>query len=358
MADETKVTIKAKVAQKIIDDKDVNSYEPLKGELVAIKDNKNNISLAIGYGNEDSASLQKLNYVEGKANTFYVTAGQKAETLLGANATAEGNGVTASGVNSHAEGLNTVAIGANSHAEGHGTIASVSNSHVFGEYNIEDGGITSEKPRGDYIEIVGNGTGTDARSNARTLDWKGNERLKGDLIINWEKRNDPSAQAELEKNNKVVTYKQLVSHKGNGLAPKVNTENSGTNLVLTAKYTAPAQAEEDGTTVLSWEVLGTEGVTIPVVNSGKDGLAPAFGTNDPEDTVLVIKKDTDNTFRPKWVKAVQLKDLTGYSGNDTQFLVSDNGTMRWESLIDGDSYGKLKRAINSPIDFIEDEQPS
>lgn len=351
MADETKVIIKAKVAQKIISDGDT-SYSPLKGELVAVNkvdnNNNNHFSLAIGQekeGSNELTELQELNYVEGKANTFYVTAGQKAETLLGANATAEGNGVTASGVNSHAEGFGTIASGANSHAEGRGTIAKVPNSHVFGEYNIEDGGITEEKPRGDYIEIVGNGTGIDARSNARTLDWKGNERLKGDLIVNWEKRNDPSAQVELEKNNKVVTYKQLASHEGNGLAPKVNTENSGTNLVLTAKY-------EDGTTVLSWQVLGA-GVTIPVVDSSNNGLAPSFGTIDPENTILAIQKDTNNTFNPTWVKAISLGTLTGYSGNDIKFLVSNQGGgMRWESLIDSDSYNALKGAINSPINFI------
>ena len=33
--------------------------------------------------------------------------------------------------------------------------------------------------RGTYIEIVGNGTADNARSNARTLDWSGNEILTG-----------------------------------------------------------------------------------------------------------------------------------------------------------------------------------
>jgi chitodextrinase len=33
----------------------------------------------------------------------------------------------------------------------------------------------------NYVEIVGNGTATDARSNARTLDWAGNEWLAGNL---------------------------------------------------------------------------------------------------------------------------------------------------------------------------------
>ena len=35
----------------------------------------------------------------------------------------------------------------------------------------------------NYAEIIGNGTANDARSNARALDWEGNEYLKGDLYV-------------------------------------------------------------------------------------------------------------------------------------------------------------------------------
>ena len=37
--------------------------------------------------------------------------------------------------------------------------------------------------KGDYVEIVGNGTDTSHRSNARTLDWNGNETLAGGLTV-------------------------------------------------------------------------------------------------------------------------------------------------------------------------------
>jgi hypothetical protein len=33
----------------------------------------------------------------------------------------------------------------------------------------------------NYAEIIGNGTADNARSNARALDWNGNEYLKGDI---------------------------------------------------------------------------------------------------------------------------------------------------------------------------------
>ena len=126
----------------------------------------------------------------------YVTAGQKAGTTLGNRATTEGLNTEASGDNAHAEGFSTIASGTNAHTEGVSTLASGDYSHaegyyttaqrrsqhVFGEYNILDtAGTTTSK--GTYIEIVGKGTSTSARSNARTLDWNGNEVLAGKLTI-------------------------------------------------------------------------------------------------------------------------------------------------------------------------------
>ena len=99
----------------------------------------------------------------------------------GAQSHAEGGGTTASGAQSHAEGNGTQASGAQSHAEGEGTTANCKSQHVFGEYNIEDTGDSTT--RGTYVEIVGNGTGLNAHSNARTLDWSGNESLQGSLTL-------------------------------------------------------------------------------------------------------------------------------------------------------------------------------
>ena len=42
---------------------------------------------------------------------------------------------------------------------------------------------TSVEGRMNYAEIVGNGS-NGAQSNARALDWDGNEHLKGDIYIN------------------------------------------------------------------------------------------------------------------------------------------------------------------------------
>lgn len=100
---------------------------------------------------------------------------------------AEGNGSIASGISAHSENYYTEAKGNYSHAEGYNSIATKRSQHVFGEYNIQDPLTTntssSPSQKGTYIEIVGNGTANNFCSNARTLDWNGNEILAGKLTI-------------------------------------------------------------------------------------------------------------------------------------------------------------------------------
>lgn len=178
-----------------------------------------------------------------KANTTVgaksVAMGGNSVTASGQYSFAEGNETAAVGTSSHAEGRITVAAGNNSHAEGAYTYAEGDNSHsegyntrangfatsALGRYNVYTTGDFSEwvagtdYKRGDvvkysnniyvcktansdttwngnnwirnnnltkYVEIVGNGenfNGATWRSNARALDWNGNEYLRGDLYI-------------------------------------------------------------------------------------------------------------------------------------------------------------------------------
>lgn len=107
------------------------------------------------------------------------------ETVASGNQShAEGYQTTASMTRAHSEGSNTVASGTSSHAEGSNTIANHLCQHVFGEYNLADTSTAQPSSRGNYAEIVGNGTSDSSRSNARTLDWNGNEVLAGGLKIN------------------------------------------------------------------------------------------------------------------------------------------------------------------------------
>ena len=100
----------------------------------------------------------------------------------GESAHAEGGATRAEADYSHAEGGESQALGKYSHAEGNDTIARHMSQHVFGEYNIIDYSTAPANSRGTYVEIVGNGS-SNHRSNARTLDWEGNEALAGDLKI-------------------------------------------------------------------------------------------------------------------------------------------------------------------------------
>ena len=115
-------------------------------------------------------------------------------TASGDSSHAEGADTEASGYQSHAEGFATTASGSQSHAEGYYTKASSECQHVQGQYNIED---TAKK----YAHIVGNGTADGARSNAHTLDWKGNAWYAGKLS----QEGTPTEDKDLTTKNYVDT---------------------------------------------------------------------------------------------------------------------------------------------------------
>lgn len=124
-------------------------------------------TIASGNGSHAEGRSTTASGLNSHAEGYYTTAS-------GDFSHAEGSTTTASGVNSHAEGDYTTASGASSHAEGYGSKASSQFQHVQGKYNIED------KNR-KYAHIVGNGAGDAKRSNAHTLDWKGNAWFAGEV---------------------------------------------------------------------------------------------------------------------------------------------------------------------------------
>ena len=127
-------------------------------------------------------------------------------SALGSGSHAEGNAALASGEYSHAEGVITTASGSYSHAEGRGTIANHRSQHSSGEFNIEDTSEKANTSRGTYAEIVGNGKNNEQRSNARTLDWSGNEELAGDLTLNKGGENEVVVGPELSAKIPHVSY--------------------------------------------------------------------------------------------------------------------------------------------------------
>ena len=132
---------------------------------------------------------------------------------------AEGYYTVASGDSSHAEGYDTSASGDSCHAEGSGTTANHKSQHVFGEYNVADDSVAVSTARGNYIEIVGNGSSSNAKANARTLDWSGNEKLAGSLTLGMGSNDETT-----------ITASQLASV----LANQVVTQTvSGTDISIT-----------------------------------------------------------------------------------------------------------------------------
>ena len=161
---------------------------------------------------------QELETKADKADTVLDTTlsrGRRANSTVGTASMAFGSIVTASGTAARAGGYNTYALGHYSEATGYCSRATHRSQRVFGEYNIDDPSENAVSEKGTYAEIVGNGTATayvTTRSNARTLDWSGNERLKGTLYVNCNADSSGgNAVATLDSNGKVPSS-QLPSY--------------------------------------------------------------------------------------------------------------------------------------------------
>ena len=122
---------------------------------------------------------------------------------------AEGESSIADGDRSHAEGSGTKAKHLCSHTEGVGTESSSSYQHVGGTYNVVDDGITG------YLEIIGNGTNANNRSNAYTLDKKGNGWFAGAVKVGADAK-EVATKAYTDEEIKKVNWNDsaVIEHKG------------------------------------------------------------------------------------------------------------------------------------------------
>ena len=177
-----------------------------------------NISKIEGYDLKDATARSDISTKMDKTNPSgngSLSLNRKSGTTVGYMSTTEGTDGTATGNYSHAggyqgvatsfasyaEGQSCEASGYTSHAQGLGTKANHRSQFAFGEYNVADASTAEATAKGNYIEIVGKGTSDANRSNARTLDWNGNEVLAGDLVI----KGNISVNAAIEKTTGVVT---------------------------------------------------------------------------------------------------------------------------------------------------------
>ena len=185
-----------------------------------------NYTAAFGYNNTVSG---QRGFAEGYNNT--ISGG------WGGHVEGGGNTVTADG--GHAEGSGNIVHGYYAHAEGNSNQALAKAQHVFGEYNIADSDLGYW--RGTYVEIVGNGTADDARSNARTLDWSGNEWLAGGLTIG--NTAIPSG-AELSNTYSSITNNSIVLQ--NNYTTPTSVNRSQTMTILPTDITVAGESEISG----------------------------------------------------------------------------------------------------------------
>lgn len=148
--------------------KTVNNQSLLGSGNISITSGTSNIENGTGTG-----SLKQAGNNTASGEYSFASGTQTTASKYGSHT--EGAYTTASGFYSHAEGYHTTASGQGAHAEGFYTTAKGQAQHVSGQYNVIDNA-------NKYIEIVGNGTSS-ANSNARTLDWDGNEVLAGKLTV-------------------------------------------------------------------------------------------------------------------------------------------------------------------------------
>lgn len=220
-------------------------------------------------------------------------------TASDASSHAEGNSTVASGVSSHAEGYGSKASSYYSHAEGYQTIAQRKSQHVFGEYNVSDT-TGSASTRGTYVEIVGNGTSSSARSNARTLDWSGNEWLAGKVTV---ANLTPTADGDL-------TTKQYVDNAVTGITPSVISATS-----TLSEGTEIGSIDINGTTTVFYAPEDTKVKQNDITDGSiTTGMYPFLLSDTTRETTTTITSEAYKTGK------------LGYNASIGTFIVSGNGS--------------------------------
>lgn len=122
----------------------------------------------------------------GQASGEYSHAEGKQAESTNDGAHAEGAYSVASGIYAHAEGEQTLASGRDSHAQNEETVAAKKAQTAIGTFNEQDTATTTTHPSGTAAYgknavIIGNGEDNNTRSNALTVDWRGNVDMAGKL---------------------------------------------------------------------------------------------------------------------------------------------------------------------------------
>lgn len=262
----------------------------------------------------------------------YAVAEGNGTKASGSGAHAEGNGTTASGTNAHAEGINSTATGNYSHTEGNSTSASntsahaeglyttagSANQHVQGKYNVLDG-------NGTYAHIVGNGTGTSARSNAHTLDWNGNAWYKGDVYVGGTAQGSGSTKlAKMSDIPSVISYfsndSGYTTNTGTVTKVTAGTGLTGGDITTTGTIALDASGVTAGT---------YQGITVDSYGRVTAATNQGYTTNTGTITEVAINGTSVATSGQANITSVPASILTGAITNGvtaTTQQVGDNST--------------------------------
>ena len=150
-------------------------------------------STAMGYSTTASNRAGTAMGDRTTASAWYSTAMGTETTASGSSSTAMGASTTASGDMSTAMGFETTASGINSFAIGEETTASDYASLSIGTYNLVNSVVTTGGDANNFDTdnaafVIGNGTASNAVSDAFVVRFNGDATLSGDLTNNSDER--------------------------------------------------------------------------------------------------------------------------------------------------------------------------
>ena len=271
---------------------------------------------------------------------------------------AEGSDSTASGPMSHAEGSDSIAYGSMSHAQNYYTIANGQSSTAAGKFNVPDSydswtewvtetsysvgdkvkvtttsdNVTTVKgyvcktannsstfttsewtavPEMNYAEIIGNGTADDARSNARALDWDGNEYLQGNIYV--------GCNADSTGGTKLLPGTQPFTVT---LDTVTNTSGSYTHTTQNSSITAtmkPIQIECSNPDAF--------GDNITITTSAGEITLTCNEVTGTSDVTVTLMQQVAEAFRPLETTSTEFDILAGRIGTLSSLATTEQNTI-------------------------------
>ena len=285
-------------------------------------------------------------------SAIYAHAEGSMTTASGHYSHAECNGALASGNAAHAEGYFTTASGMYSHTQNEYTIAQKKSQTAIGKYNVAD---TVSGNYGKYALIIGNGTATNSRSNAMTVDWDGNviangfAKADGTPIMDTSSFATTAALGDYALKSTLSNYAPASTLSNYALlstldnyAPSSTLSNYALNSTLSNYAPSSTLSNYAPSSTLS-NYAPSSTLSNYALNSTLSNYAPASTLSNFATTAMLSNYATTaavaSVFKYKGTKSTyqDVQAVTGMSVGDVWFVEADNseyaynGTV-WEEL--------------------------